>query len=167
MQQEIWRDILGYEGLYQVSNKGRIFSLPKGYHNGIIKKQVYSIARNKMRIQLHKSGQREQFSVRCLVADMFIPNPKEYKLTRNINGDVRNNKSTNIEWFKHNGNDYFTIGHKLNIGEDNPNVKLTNKKVREIKKEFKKKTINQIKDMYNISSRTVYNIVKGRSWKHI
>lgn len=88
---EIWKDIKNYEGLYQVSNLGRIKSLPR---NGtILSEKIIKTKPNKcgyLRICLHKNNTKSFWSVHRLVAQAFISNPNNYlqvnHKNRNKNG---------------------------------------------------------------------------------
>lgn len=96
--QEIWRDIEGYEGLYQVSNMRRIKSL-NYRHTGKeeIKKQQ-KIKSGYLHVQLHKDGERKHYQVHRLVAQAFIPNPEGLPQVNHKDEDKTNNCVTNLEW---------------------------------------------------------------------
>ena len=104
---EEWRDIIGWEGLYQVSNLGRVKSLPRLY------KYVHGEYLSKERILSPRAcgGQREYLSVALyrgkgavqrkihrLVAMAFISNSKGYKEVNHIDENKRNNMASNLEW---------------------------------------------------------------------
>ena len=72
--EEIWKDIEGYEGLYQVSNMGRVRSL----RNNIILRQ--GITNGYERVLLCTNNIRKGYSVHRLVAMAFIPNPNNYPI---------------------------------------------------------------------------------------
>ena len=108
---EIWKDIKGYEGLYQVSNFGRIRSLTrqvengKGLYvrNGQEMKQAYSSTGYKI-VALCKDGKRKMFKVHRLVAIAFIDNPLNKKEVNHIDGNIENNLMENLEWVTHREN---------------------------------------------------------------
>lgn len=92
---EEWKDIKGYEGLYQVSNQGRIRSFwhrRKGV-DCLVQTSVYGYKY----VTLHKEKQRT-FRVHRLVAEAFIPNPEGKPQVNHINGDKGDNRVTNLEW---------------------------------------------------------------------
>lgn len=97
-QSEFWKDITGYEGLYQVSNIGRIKSLPRKYSRG---ESIMNTPINhwgyKM-VYLSKNKHKKFFSVHRLVALHFIDNPRNYKFVNHKDEDKTNNKATNLEW---------------------------------------------------------------------
>lgn len=104
--QEIWKDIRGYEGLYMVSNTGRVMSFhctPKatkksGIHNGRIMKSTLSSS-GYWHVQLYKSQNKvKTILVHILVARAFIPNPDNLPEVNHIDGNKANNNVVNLEW---------------------------------------------------------------------
>ena len=91
---EIWRDIKGYEGLYQVSNCGRVRSSYKG---GRILKPNLSFY-GYWRVQLWRGGKGRSIYVHRLVAQAFIPNPDGKPQINHINGIKTDNRVENLEW---------------------------------------------------------------------
>ena len=95
---EIWKDIEGYEGLYQVSDLGRIKSYPR---NGTIKQErilKQTIDNNGyLVVGLYKNNKAKKVCVHWLVANAFIPKEKEHEVINHINGDKHNNKLSNLE----------------------------------------------------------------------
>lgn len=97
---EIWKDIAGYEGLYQVSNFGRVKSLNyrKTGKEVILKLRVAHKRHNYMDVALTKWGITKRHKVHRLVALAFIPNPNNLPHINHIDCDVANNNSDNLEW---------------------------------------------------------------------
>lgn len=95
---EIWKDIKGYEGLYQISNLGRVKSLGNEYR----KKEKYlklQYSRDGyQRLGLRKSGVAKCEYIHRLVAIAFIPNPLNKPQVNHIDGNKQNNKVNNLEW---------------------------------------------------------------------
>lgn len=122
---EIWKDIEGYEGLYQVSNWGRVKSLKFGKEK-ILKPQTD--INNYLRLYLFKDGKGKSFSVHRLVASAFVPNPQNYPIINHIDENKQNNNFLNLEWCNyHYNNTYNNIhikrGEKLKEkykGKNNP-----------------------------------------------
>lgn len=124
---EIWKDIKEYEGLYQVSNLGRVRSLDRTYiaYNrfcdietyikGKILKNVYN-KKGYQYVGLHKDGKRKNIFVHRLVAETFLPNPDNKPCVNHINTVRDDNRVENIEWCTH---------------KENNNNPLTIKKMRE------------------------------------
>ncbi len=115
---EIWKDVNGYEGLYQVSNYGRIKSIKYTNHKGkkpIILKQSKSNS-GYYHVQIYKNRISSTRTVHSLVAKAFIPNPLCKSEINHIDGDKANNTVSNLEWVTRSEN----IRHSFNIGTHVP-----------------------------------------------
>jgi len=88
---EIWVDIKGYEGLYQVSNKGRVSGPRKILKGGIQNKGFLMVC-------LCKDGVHKQFLIHRLVAFAFVDNPNNYYDVDHLNFDKLDNRAENLEW---------------------------------------------------------------------
>lgn len=100
---EIYKDIVDYEGLYQVSNLGNIKSLPKGNGNGYKERllALEVVTKNHTtyrRVTLSKEGEVKRYQVHQLVAQAFIPNPDNKPAVNHIDNDGSNNTVLNLEW---------------------------------------------------------------------
>lgn len=101
---EEWRDIEGYEGLYQVSNEGRIKSLEKVVdckHRSPMhctEKILNGSGKRYKIVYLYKDGVSETCQVHKLVAEAFIPNPNGYTVVHHLNHDKRDNRAENLAW---------------------------------------------------------------------
>lgn len=102
---EIWKDIEGYEGLYQVSNLGRVKSLPRlvynhtGYINRgevILKQSTY--CKYYKQVSLYRDDSWESHTVHRLVAQAFIPNPSSLPQINHKDENPSNNCVENLEW---------------------------------------------------------------------
>lgn len=105
-EKEVWRDVVGYEGLYQVSNIGRVKSLQRIIHltNGkilTIKERIKNISCNNngyLMATLCKGGICGKYLVHRLVAQAFIPNPQNKPDIDHIDTDKSNNIVGNLKW---------------------------------------------------------------------
>ena len=121
---EEWKDIQGYEGLYQISNLGRVKSLARYKKNNLgsksligetILKQAKS-NRGYLRIHLCKNAHKKAFSVHRLVADAFVPNPNNFTEVNHKDENKENNYADNLEWCDSNYNiNYGTHNKRLSI----------------------------------------------------
>ena len=111
-----WKDIDGYEGLYQVNTDGEIKSLPKivNIANGATRIQPEKLMKLTQRgkdrkylcVVLYKDKKRKMYSIHRLVASTFIENPKpnEYGLVMHKDDDPSNNCVDNLKWGNHSQN---------------------------------------------------------------
>ena len=107
MAEEIWKDIPGYEGLYQASSEGRIKSIPR-ITNGIvckgkILKQYINPKNGYCYVSIHKNGKKKSCRVHCLIMQAFYPVKKKHGYDKNftinhIDGNKVNNRLNNLEW---------------------------------------------------------------------
>lgn len=104
---EIWKDIKGYESLYQVSNLGRVKSLSRYHWNGnswwkskdrILKPRTQKDKKHYYSVQLVKNKSKTNKNIHRLVAEAFIPNPEGKLYVNHKDDDKFNNKAENLEW---------------------------------------------------------------------
>ena len=105
---EVWKDIEGYEGLYQVSNLGRVKSLDRyiRYKNGVMHFYKGDLMpqrkrrkdQNYLSVNLHKNDVLTSCAVHRLVAKAFIPNPENKPQINHIDENPENNCAENLEW---------------------------------------------------------------------
>ena len=100
--QEIWENIKGYEGLYQVSNLGNVRRLHKDYRVAPFKMLKLKKEKNGyLRVGLSKNGKVIYVFVHRLVAQAFISNPNNYRCVNHKNEIRNDNCVDNLEWCTH------------------------------------------------------------------
>ena len=129
MDREIWKDIPGYEGLYQVSDLGRVKSLDHIRRNGknrdnicLSKGKMLSQAIQKpsgyMFVSLSKNGKTKGFRVHRLVAEAFLKNKNKYKCVNHKDENKANNNVNNLEWCSYlYNNNYGTKKERLKAAQ--------------------------------------------------
>lgn len=104
--EEIWKDIPGYEGIYQISNLARVkrntrFSKIRGGESKIISERILKIAKPKsgyFQLALSLNGKLTPYYLHRILAQAFIPNPNEYPIINHINGIRDDCRIENLEW---------------------------------------------------------------------
>ena len=172
---EVWKDIEGYEGIYQISNTGQVKSLARKcsgrYSNREIIKKPFVEKDGYFTVGLYKDGKYRYCRVHRLVAIAFIPNPNNYPEVNHIDENKQNNNVENLEWCTTRYN--LTYGHRLDCarGERNHRHKLTADQVKEIRRVYKKGDLeygqSALGKKYGIAHGSIAAIVQGKSWKHI
>ena len=90
---EIWKDLPGYEGLYKISNLGRVYSVYKKSY-----KETYYDKNGYVMIGLCKEGKHKNLRLHRLVAEAFIPNANNLPCINHKDEDKTNNRASNLEW---------------------------------------------------------------------
>lgn len=120
--QEVWKDIKGYEGLYQISNLGNVKSLKRKSLNFKCEKDKILIncktSQGYEKVMLCKNKQVKNQMIHRLVAKAFIPNPNNLLEINHIDGDKTNNKVSNLEWCTRSENIKHAYELGLNYGSD-------------------------------------------------
>lgn len=164
---EIWKDIEGYEGLYQVSNLGNVKSLVEWTGNRynskyskkekILKPSIQYTHKDKKYcryiVNLTKNKHRKSYKVHQLVAQAFILNPRKLKEINHIDGNPLNNNINNLEWSNHSENAIHAIKNGLR------KIKYINEKLMIKEYLYNKKNIQQISNEYKISRNRIKNIL--------
>lgn len=98
---ELWKDIVGYEGLYQVSNFGSVKSLPRKDRRGnqVIERILKQDCADKYpMVHLSKDGVTKSMRIHRLVATAFLDNPNNYHEVNHKDENKLNNRVDNLEW---------------------------------------------------------------------
>lgn len=162
---ECWKPIKEYQGMYEVSNKGRIKSTHHFVHT-ILELQLSSWEYHI--ISLAKNKTKKTFIVHRLVAEAFISNPDNNPQINHINGIKTDNYIENLEWCTGTENIQHAYRTGLNIpmkGEDSAVATLTNEQALSIFNDID----NQIAigKKYSISRNMVNAIKTGRAWSSV
>lgn len=108
---EVWKDIAGYEGLYQVSNLGRV----KSFHGRTAPEKILTPYQKEgyAQILLIKDKRRKLFLIHRLVAEAFLPNPERKPQVNHKDENKRNNQVDNLEWCDCDYNIIYSQGKKV------------------------------------------------------
>ena len=176
---EIWKDIVGYDGLYQISNMGRVKSLERiARNNHKIKEKILTPNLNKggyLRVHLRKDNYSYTPLIHRLVAQAFLPNPNNKPQIDHINTNKTDNRVCNLRWTtaSENMKNPITLESSriANSGENNPMfgvIGANNKRSRTVLQftkdgEFIKKwdCINDIKRELGINAVLINRVCKG------
>lgn len=177
--QEIWKDIPEYEGIYQVSNLGRVKSLSRNRKNWVskfstLKERILKqqILNGYYHVRLCIDKQYKTCLVHRLVATAFLENIENKPQVNHKNGVKTDNKVSNLEWVtkSENQNHAYATGLQSYFGGENRwNSKMTDEKVLEIRQKYATNnyTYKQLADEYNVKTVCIFKIVKRKTWKHI
>ena len=160
---EIWKDIPGYEGMYQVSNQGRVKSLKrKGRRNNKILRPIKH-RDGYLKVHLWLNGTAKTIKVHKLVMLAFTGKRSSELEINHIDGNKVNNHISNLEYCTHLEN----IHHAMKMGLRK--TKLTESQVLEIRKQYKSGNVthSQLAKRYNVNERTIGRIITREYWKHI
>lgn len=168
---EVWKDIKGYEGEYQISNRGRIKSLPKEkLHDSIsgtkytTKEKIMKPADNCRGYMCTMIGRNEKsrtVSIHRLVAEAFIPNPDNLPEVNHIDGDKKNNNVENLEWVSHQDN----MRHASEMDLMNKKSKLSRYEIQNMRERYIPRDsqygIRAFARKYGMSSSHITRIIHG------
>lgn len=166
MEHEIWKEIIGYEGLYLISNLGRVRSLRK---NGDFFLRCSPNSYGYPTACLSKDGGYKQVKVHSLLAKHFIPNPENKPQVNHKNGIKGDNSLENLEWVTHKEN----LNHAFDLnlsayGERSYKAKLTNEDVLQIAKLSGCRSVAILLGrIYGVSYITIEKIWAGLTWKRV
>jgi len=181
---ERWASVLGYEGLYEVSDLGRIRRIGmaaktgKGHGGGarigrILKPQKH---RGGYRaVQLWKDGKLRNFLVHIIVAHAFLgPTPKGKEVNHD-DGHKPNCAASNLEYLtraeniKHAYRTGLRIGKPILSGEDHHLAKLSALKASEIRLRYQPRvhTLKALAGEYGVNHKTIHAIISGKTWKEV
>lgn len=152
----IWKAVPNYEGLYEVSNKGQIWSTKR---EKLISTYITNMGYE--RLYLHRNGEKERYTVHRLMMITFYPQPTYDKMIINHkDGNPLNNTLTNLEWCTYSQNTRHAIQSGLIT------YKLDSTKAEEIREYYGSQTHSQkeLAEMYKVSTSTISKVVNYQVW---
>lgn len=173
IDEEIWKPITGYEGLYEVSNMGRVKSVDRVLQHkshGVwhikerILKQQWTGSPNSsyLSVWLHKGhGEQHLYRVHRIVAETFIPNPEGKEQVNHINCDRSDNRISNLEWTTPLEN----TQHAWEHGRCDIICKQHRKAVVNVDTGERFNCLKDAADMYGVTLGAIANAAKGKSAK--
>lgn len=157
--EEIWKDVKGYEGLYQISNLGKVKRLVSVKCK---KERFLSITKDRKsgycRVMLCKNNKTKRFLIHRLIAEHFIPNPENKPCIDHINGVKDDNRIENLRWCTYKENNNYPIA-KRNNSESQKRLRLNSDWVRRNKEAIKKA-------MQHDDVRKKISLAQKRNWKN-
>lgn len=178
---EQWRDIPGYEGVYQVSDWGSVRSVDRvivfkksarsePYRRFFSSRSIpqFLDAYGYSAVSLSRQGKTRSFTVHRLVAIAFIGNRPSGSHIHHIDKDKRNNNLSNLAYIS--GKEHVSLHMKgMYRGEDNPQSILSDAQVSCIKKLLSHDTFSrdEIAEAFGVSGGAITNINLKKSWLHI
>lgn len=174
---ETWKDIEGYENVYQISSMGRVKRLetnllykgkyPRKWKEKILKQNTTKAGYKKC--HLSKDGKSKTPNVHRLVALSFVDNFFNLPCVNHLDGNKENNSTENLEWCSYKENTKHAIENGLMgvYGTENPSAKLDRNKVNSIKSlyitgDFTHKKLSIV---FGVSANTIKNVVNGNTYK--
>ena len=168
---EQWKDITGYEGIYQVSDHGRVRSLDRTICNGRKRKSQIlkggSHRQGYSNVLLYRDRKRQSRLVHRLVLEAFTGPRPEGMVTRHLDGNHTNNHIDNLVWGTSTENNRDRVRHgTMPIGEKNGLAKLCEVDVQLIR-DLDGIPQRTIAEWFDISDATVGRIRRRKTWAHI
>lgn len=163
--EEVWRDVVGWEELYSISNLGNVWSKRNS--------KILKLTENRdgyLKAYLCSPHLKKRYFVHRLVASAFIINPKNKETVNHINGNKKDNNILNLEWSSRSENcqhAYDTgLQQKIKI---NRNRKLNEIQVLEIRRLYKDTDLSyvQIAKLFSVGKSIIGCICRRKIWKHV
>lgn len=176
LMEELWRPVVGYEGLYEVSDLGRVRSMDRWlpcrdgqnqWHRGKVLKQ-FNNGNGYQGVSLSnlcEGIKPKRLYVHSLVLESFIgPRPHRYQAAHG-DGDRSNNRLLNLRWATVSDNLADKLGHGTHqLGEQNPVAILSESDVLSIRQQYRHGLGITLALKYGVDPGTIYAVVKRKSW---
>lgn len=166
--EEIWKDVVGYNEQYQISNTGKVKSYFKTtgekFRKIIIDKDGYGT------VNLYYKNKGKQEKVHRLVSKAYIPNPDNLPEVNHKDGDKSNNNDWNLEWCTSSYNQRHALDNKLKIplmGEKHSMSKLKECDVLYIRSHMNKFSQKELSMKYDVSIATISMIISKKRWSYL
>ena len=177
---ELWLPIKDYEGLYEVSNTGKIKALYRRVDKGKCHREwcehllKYGVdGKGYFRTNLSKDGVNRTVKVHRIVAEAFIPNHENKPTVNHKDGNKQNNCVENLEWATLSEQQKHAYSNDLNSnrGEHNPAHKLATTDVEWIRKHYIPRDdvfgATALAKRFNVHRKTIGRITTNQSWKEV
>jgi len=164
---EEWRDVVEYEGIYEVSNLGRVRRVKSGCGTRIGRIAKGSASRGYMQVNLSKNMIQRRHSIHRLVATAFLGQCPDGKEVNHKDGIKKHNAVLNLEYVTRSENIVHAFRNGLNVaahGERQWKSKLTEDNVREVRRLLRKESQRSIARLFNVDQSTICSIATGGSW---
>lgn len=172
MSKEEWRDVVGYEGLYQVSSLGRVRRVAGG--PGAVVGRILKARKHNgyLRLVLCKGGSKSGYAVHRLVAIAFLgPPPSADHQVNHKNGIRDDNRPDNLEWVtpQENISHAIEVLGKTNKGEAHGQAKLSRRDVRKIRQLYAtgEYLYRELGELFGASISTISLIIRREHWQHV
>lgn len=162
---EHWKEVKGYESLYEVSSIGRV--------RGIKRRAALALFADKngrMQVTLSKDGKLKRHQVHTLMLLAFVSDkPFPEAVCRHLNGDHTINELWNLAWGTQSENMSDRVAHgRAKLGIAHQSNKLSEKQVRAIRADWANRMDQRtIAEKYQVSQPTIHSIIRGKTWKHL
>lgn len=170
---EIWKDIEGYEGYYQVSSHGKVRSMEREVPDPRIKSGVKKVSsrvmkpgvhnRGYLKVSLRKGGAKQMLYIHRLVGSAFLERDEHRTTINHLDGDKTNNHVSNLEWLSHLDN--VRHARETGLAPTRPRAKITKLDVLWIREWLSQGFKQQaIAEAFGLDARSISAINVGRTW---
>jgi DNA-binding transcriptional regulator YiaG len=173
MESEVWKPILGYEGLYDVSDQGRIRRVARSYQtsNGVTRNLTERVMKPFMnyggywRVKIaNKDGVKANVTLHRAVCEAFYGPRPEGMVIRHMDGDINHNALSNLQY----GTQLENMQDKVDHGTNNVD-KLGEEKAEEIRELYSKwrLSVPTIAEQFGVSISTINRIIDGKTYQNV